>query len=90
VINICILGERLRELCRESEVCVENHVLSFYSPLILSAVVLYLTGVYVWKRVWDTRSARHEQTSYVANRQPCIEYPIKHTRLICDESRCQI
>ena len=27
VINICILGERLRELCtlcRESEVCVEN------------------------------------------------------------------
>ena len=32
VINICILGERLREsctLCRESEVCVENYVLSF-------------------------------------------------------------
>ena len=32
MINICILGERLREsctLCRESEVCFENQVLSF-------------------------------------------------------------
>ena len=42
VINICILGERLREsctLCRESEVSVAKCVLSFSEPLLLLAVV---------------------------------------------------
>ena len=42
VINICILGERLREsctLCRESEVSVAKCVLSFSEPLLLLALV---------------------------------------------------
>ena len=42
VINICILGERLREpctLCRESEVSVAKCVLSFSEPLLLLTVV---------------------------------------------------
>ena len=42
VINICILGERLREsctLCRKSEVRVAKCVLSFSEPLLLLAVV---------------------------------------------------
>ena len=42
VINICILGERLREsctLCRESEVSVAKCVLSFSEPLLPLAVV---------------------------------------------------
>ena len=42
VINICILGERLREsctLCRKSEVSVEKCVLSFSKPLLPLAVV---------------------------------------------------
>ena len=41
VINICILGERLREsctLCRKSEVSVEKCVLSFSKPLLLAVV----------------------------------------------------
>ena len=42
VINICILGERLREsctLCHESEVSVAKCVLSFSEPLLPLAVV---------------------------------------------------
>ena len=42
VINICILGERLRKsctLCRKSEVSVAKCVLSFSEPLLLLAVV---------------------------------------------------
>ena len=40
----CILGHRLRKssaVCCESEASVENCVLSFSNPLVLSAVVLY-------------------------------------------------
>ena len=42
VINICILGERLREsctLCHESEVTVAKCVLSFSEPLLVLTVV---------------------------------------------------
>ena len=44
LINSSILGHRLRKssaVCCESEASVENCVLSFSNPLVLSAVVLY-------------------------------------------------
>ena len=56
VINICILGERLREsctLCRESEVCWREpcvELLKSVSSIGCGATIK--TGVHVWRRVW--------------------------------------